>query len=153
MANTTFSQIILFVGIIFLFTMMFLKYPEKLNIFNTNYKSNVQHIPHPSVKAIKNPNHHNSLQANDKIACYDPNMQTLNSKKKEYTGNKYDDEGLASFYIPAKDTIPEDYPVKQIGECPYSKMQARDVPIGNVPQCMAEKDNYNMRIELYQHNK
>lgn len=37
----------------------------------------------------------------------------------------------------ARVTVPENYPRKPIGACPYSKPQSMDLPLGNVPMCVA----------------
>ena len=142
MANDIYNQLAIFLFIVFIFAIIFVKYPKKpVPVI----KQPIQHIAHPPVTNIP--------KELPKVACYDARMQSLNSRKKDAVGDKYDSEELASFYLPAKDTVPEDFPVKQIGDCPYSKMQAHDIPIGNVPQCMAEKQDYNMRLQLYQLNK
>jgi hypothetical protein len=156
MANEPYSKFIIFLFIVFLFGIMFVKYPNEYynlralfpTLTDNEHTTHVEHIPHPPLKI-----EHPYKNETDKQSCYDPRMQSLNSRKKEHIGNKYDEEELASFYIPAKDSVPEDFPVKQIGECPYSKMQAHDIPITDVPQCMAEKDDYNMRIQVYQLTK
>jgi hypothetical protein len=46
---------------------------------------------------------------------------------------------LDQFYIPASNFVPEDYPRKQIGECPYSKKQSTDLPLANVSLCGINK--------------
>ena len=100
----------------------------------------IQRISHPPVVAKK------EAVAQPQQVCFDPRLQSLNSRKKGAIGSTEDEETLSSFYVPAKDNVPEDFPVKQIGECPYSKAQPSDVPLGNVPMCMADNPKYNMRI-------
>ena len=53
-----------------------------------------------------------------------------------------------AFFYPANEHVPEDFPVKPLGECPYSKPQQHDLPVATLPMCMADKDNYNMRLNL-----
>jgi hypothetical protein len=45
---------------------------------------------------------------------------------------------LDSYYTSAKE-VPEDYPVKQIGDCPYTKAPSTDLPIANMPMCGINK--------------
>jgi hypothetical protein len=52
---------------------------------------------------------------------------------------------LDGYYVPAKDVVPEDYPRKIMGECPYSKPPSTDLPIANVPLCMAVRPQ-NMKL-------
>lgn len=44
---------------------------------------------------------------------------------------------IARFYPPAKETIPMDFPAKQIGCCPFSKPMSTDLPPADVPMCWA----------------
>lgn len=68
-------------------------------------------------------------------------------------GNKISDEFedvqsrnmLESYYKTARERVPIDYPTKQIGECPHSKPQSTDLPIPNIPICVAAKSS-NMRL-------
>lgn len=46
---------------------------------------------------------------------------------------------LNEFYTPALNTVPENYPRKNIGECPYSKKQSTDLPLANVSLCGINK--------------
>lgn len=52
---------------------------------------------------------------------------------------------LDAQYIQARDTVPEDHPRKPIGSCPYSKPQSIDLPLPNVPMCVAVQQD-NMRL-------
>lgn len=45
---------------------------------------------------------------------------------------------LDSYYITARD-VPEDYPLKKIGDCPYTKAPSTDLPIANMPMCGINK--------------
>lgn len=100
----------------------------------------VHRIPHPSiiVKDIDK----------EKLVCFDPHMQSLNSRKFGNIGSNEDSDSLASFYQPANEGVPENFPVKPLGDCPYSKAQQHDIPVANLPMCMANQDHYNMRINL-----
>ena len=40
---------------------------------------------------------------------------------------------LESHYEEAKAIVPEDYPSKSIGDCPYSKPMSSDLPLADVP--------------------
>ena len=128
--------------ILFIFGILFISYPKIFvgnNGIFSNLKPHVQHITHPPVTISK---------PIEKIPCHDPRMASLNSHKKGPIGDANDADSLSSFYLPAKDHVPEDFPVKQIGECPYVKEQQHDIPIIDIPQCMADKPDYNMRINL-----
>lgn len=46
---------------------------------------------------------------------------------------------LASQYEPARSVVPEDYPTKQIGECPISKPMSTNLPMVDVPMHMLSK--------------
>lgn len=52
---------------------------------------------------------------------------------------------LNSHYQNARPDVPEDHPVKPIGACPYSKPPSTDLPIPNVPMCVAVQPQ-NMRL-------
>lgn len=47
------------------------------------------------------------------------------------------EEELAVFYTPANAFVPEDFPRKPVGSCPYSRPQKEDLPLANVPMCLA----------------
>jgi len=98
------------------------------------------------IKRIKHPPVVVETPDKSKLVCFDPRMQSLNSRKKGDIGTPTDEESLASFYVPSKDHVPEDFPVKQIGECPYSKAQQHDIPVAHVNMCLAAKEDYNMRV-------
>jgi hypothetical protein len=46
---------------------------------------------------------------------------------------------LDAHYIPARPDIPHDYPQKRIGACPDAKAPASDLPIRDIPLCLARK--------------
>lgn len=48
---------------------------------------------------------------------------------------------LAKFYKPAKKEVPVDFPRKPVGACPYSRSQKQDLPLANVPMCIAQKSD------------
>lgn len=49
-------------------------------------------------------------------------------------------------YQSARSVVPEDHPRQPIGACPYSKPPSTDLPLGNVPMCMAvQPDNMHLR--------
>lgn len=110
------------------------------NDISSNNKD-IQRIQHQSVNITK------SVDPN-KLVCFDPNMQSMNSRSKGKIGTEEDQETLSSFYIPGKENVPEDYPLKLLGECPYSKPLSNDLPIANVPLCIANKNDFNMKLEL-----
>ena len=114
------------------------KIPQKIS--NKEQKEQrIERIQHPPINTeLKDPT---------KFICYDPRMQSMNSRQKGHIGIKQDEETLASFYVPAKDIMPEDYPLKLVGECPYSKPLSNDLPIPNIPLCIATKNDYNMKCE------
>jgi hypothetical protein len=45
---------------------------------------------------------------------------------------------LDSYYISARE-VPEDYPVKNIGDCPYTKAASTDLPMANMSLCGINK--------------
>jgi len=102
----------------------------------------IERIPHP--KVVVGGGDGKDLA---KQVCYDPHMQSLNSRKLAKVGEP-GEESLDAFFYPANEHVPEDFPVKPLGECPYSKPQQHDLPVATLPMCMADKDNYNMRLNL-----
>lgn len=44
---------------------------------------------------------------------------------------------LDAYYTPARAKVELDYPPKEIGCCPFSKPQSKDLPIANIPMCYA----------------
>lgn len=46
-----------------------------------------------------------------------------------------------------KTEIPNDYPLTQIGCCPYGKPLSRDLPIADIPMCVVTKSN-DMRLHV-----
>lgn len=53
---------------------------------------------------------------------------------------------LDSHYQSAKATVPEDHPPKPIGACPYSKSPSTDLPLADVPMCVAvQPENMHLR--------
>lgn len=46
---------------------------------------------------------------------------------------------LAAHYVPARHSVPEDYPRRVVGECPYSKPPATDLPLPDLPMCVVTK--------------
>jgi hypothetical protein len=52
---------------------------------------------------------------------------------------------LDKYFIEAKEEIPVDYDIKQVGDCPYSKPMSKDLPLANIPMCMAvSEENMNL---------
>lgn len=53
---------------------------------------------------------------------------------------------LDMHYQNAREFVPENYPRKPIGACPYSKPPSTDLPMSNVPMCVAvQQDNMHLR--------
>lgn len=44
---------------------------------------------------------------------------------------------LDTQYQEARSAVPENYPRKQIGDCPYSRAPSTDLPVANIPMCVA----------------
>ena len=107
-----------------------------------NKETRIDRIAHPPVTIDE------KHKEAPKLVCYDPRMQSMNSRQIGPIGVKQDEETLASFYVPSNDNIPIDYPLKLVGECPYSKSLSSDLPVANVPLCLAEKDNFNMKLTI-----
>jgi len=131
--------------VIVIFIILFIPSPFYKKPIHVKQSEKIQRITHPPV-VIPKKTVIKSEPIKQQQVCFDPRLQSLNSRKKGPIGSPQDEETLSSFYIPAKDAVPEDFPVKQIGECPYSKAQPNDVPLGNVPMCMADNPKYNMRV-------
>jgi hypothetical protein len=118
------------------------------------HRKSIQRIQHPPINVSAenegddDDSNENLLKQPQKLVCYDFTKQSLNSREKGYIGNKTDEESLAAFYIPANDGVPEDFPVKPLGECPYSKPLSHDIPLANVPLCLANDSDFNMRINI-----
>lgn len=45
---------------------------------------------------------------------------------------------LDSHYSPAREVVPEDHPRKAVGDCPYSRPPATDLPMRDLPMCVAQ---------------
>jgi hypothetical protein len=58
-----------------------------------------------------------------------------------------DDEMINKYYVPAPDSIPIDYARKPVGACPHSKPMSMDLPIANVPLCVATS-SADMRLHM-----
>lgn len=52
---------------------------------------------------------------------------------------------LDTHFIEAQPVVPDDHPLKEIGACPYSKPLSKDLPMANVPMCLAVTAQ-NMRL-------
>ncbi len=66
---------------------------------------------------------------------------SLNAEK-----GKYDHRAdIDSQFEIAKQDVPNDYPLNNIGCCPYGKPLSRDLPVADVPMCMA-KSSKDMRL-------
>lgn len=46
---------------------------------------------------------------------------------------------LDTFFQNARQTVPEDYPRKLIGECPYSKPPSTSLPMADQPMCIVAR--------------
>jgi hypothetical protein len=57
------------------------------------------------------------------------------------------DDMISTYYTNARTDVPEQYCYKPIGVCPHSKPMSTDLPLGNVPMCVAVADN-NMRLNI-----
>lgn len=58
---------------------------------------------------------------------------SLNAEKDRYDHKADIDIQFAR----AAGDVPDDYPTQKIGCCPYGKPQSRDLPVADVPMCMA----------------
>jgi hypothetical protein len=72
----------------------------------------------------------------------DPQEQQRTAEDKEREASR---QMLDGYYEPARESVPEDYPVKFISDCPYSKPPSTDLPIVDVPMCVAVRKN-NMKL-------
>ena len=48
---------------------------------------------------------------------------------------------LDAHYTPARAQVPEDYPRLDVGSCPYTKPPATDLPLPDLPMCVAQRSN------------
>lgn len=48
-------------------------------------------------------------------------------------------DSLATYYEPARDAIPIDYPRRPVGACPYSKPPSTDLPLADIPLCLSQR--------------
>ena len=65
---------------------------------------------------------------------------SLNAEKNRYKQKA----SIDSQFMKAKD-VPNDYPTLGVGCCPYGKPLSRDLPMADVPMCMA-KSSSDMRL-------
>lgn len=49
---------------------------------------------------------------------------------------------LDAHYENAKESVPEDFPRKQVGDCPYSKPMSSDLPMRDIPRCIMTKTDF-----------
>lgn len=52
---------------------------------------------------------------------------------------------LDTYYRDAPPNVPEDYPRKMIGACPYSKPPATDLPVVNTPMCITVREQRKLK--------
>lgn len=53
---------------------------------------------------------------------------------------------LDQYYPAARDSVPEDYPLRPVGSCPYSKPPSTDLPLIDTPMCISVRnDARNLR--------
>lgn len=52
---------------------------------------------------------------------------------------------LDTYFLNARQSVPEDYPRKPIGACPYSKPPSTDLPIVNTPMCVSVSDKRSFK--------
>lgn len=65
----------------------------------------------------------------------EPCAEGLMKKRPHYDLNELND-----YYQEPKAVVPLDYKMKDIGECPISKSQKKNLPIVDVPMCLIVKD-------------
>lgn len=53
---------------------------------------------------------------------------------------------LNTFFTNARNVVPEDYPRKLVGECPYSKPPSTSLPIANQPMCIAARGDRDLKV-------
>ena len=53
---------------------------------------------------------------------------------------------LESQYEPAREVVPEDFPIKAIGDCPMSKPMSTDLPIANVPMYVLAQSSSSCKL-------
>lgn len=87
----------------------------------------------------------NKIRPKTYIEASKPSPTKLNQKTEE---DKKTSKSLDNYFKPVSKCLEVDYPIKNIGECPYSKPQKRDLPIANVPMCFLEK-NENIFVDNF----
>jgi hypothetical protein len=55
---------------------------------------------------------------------------------------------LDAYYQNGRETVPEDYPRRNICECPYSKPPSTDLPIVNTPMCVSVTSTRSLKDML-----
>ena len=66
---------------------------------------------------------------------------SLNAEKRKYDLRA----DIDSQFETARPVVPNDYPLNNIGCCPYGRPLSSDLPMADVPMCMAKKSN-DMRL-------
>jgi hypothetical protein len=143
----------IFILVLFTFIILFAPSPFKTRHHHKHHDKKhgdsdgddkkIHHIKHPEVKV--KPANKDVSDAN-KLVCYDARMQTMNSKKIGNIGDKQDEETLSSFYKPATEHVPVNFPIKPVEQCAAAKPQSSDLPIVDMPMCIINKHDYNMRL-------
>jgi len=67
--------------------------------------------------------------------------QTTNTTSEQQTNHMLD-----AYFQPASVHVPEDFPTKLIGDCPYSKPQSKPLPLTDIPMCIAVTDQNMMLV-------
>ena len=134
-------------GLVFItFIVLFAPSPFKMN---TNEETHNKETKEKTKDNQKSTNENKNKNDNDKkLKCFDPRMQSLNTNgnKNKDIGTKHDEETLASFYEPAKNDVPVNFPIRPVEQCAASKPQSNDLPLMDIPMCIVDKHNYNMRL-------
>jgi len=50
---------------------------------------------------------------------------------------------LDTYFTPASVLVPEDYPRKEIGACPFAKSQKTELPMVDIPMCTLKSNKVN----------
>ena len=141
-----YSAIVLFTAImlIVIFMPMLLRAlnPRNKGVYTANQNTGVLYETpvKPSTKEERDIDYKRDIATKIADAMYLPVQSTKADKQLTPDANM-----IATYYTNDNNDVPQQYCKKPIGACPDSKKMSDDLPIGNIPMCMAVQPN-NMRL-------
>ena len=145
-----YSAIVLFTAIILIviFVPMLLRalHPRNKGVHTANQNTGILHEtqvqPASVTKEQRDIDYKRDIATKIADAMYLPVQST--KADKQLTP---DENMITTYYTNNANDVPEQYCRKPIGACPDSKKMSEDLPIGNIPMCMAVQPN-NMRLRV-----